>query len=145
MKLPKFERGLPEIKPNPSEDGVEGEKKSPDTTSESPRVGGRRLERRPEKRREENTDERIEQVLSWLNNSKSRRPEFARAVEELKAAKPEREKKGTFGMFRELWSVTSNDCKAALIGEFIFNPNALKARYFEEMNYRRNMKGRWRK
>jgi hypothetical protein len=48
-------------------------------------------------------------------------------------------------MLRELWSVTPSDCRAALIGEFIFNPNALKARYFEEINYQRNLRSRWRK
>jgi len=139
MKSPELERGSLEIKPTPKNE-AERKINSPDKISEFPE-DEQFLETRQEK---EQIDKKIEEVLSWFKESEPRQSEFVRAVEELKSTRVEKEK-GTFGMLRELWSVVPSDCKAAVIGEFIFNPNALKARYFEEMNYRQNMKNRWRK
>ncbi len=112
----------------------------PDKTSELPE-NEHYLETNQEK---EDTDKKIEEVLSWIKKEQPRETEFSRAVEELKTARVEKEK-GTFGMLRELWSVTSSDCKSALIGEFIFNPNALKNRYYQEKHFQSSLKNRWKK
>lgn len=47
-------------------------------------------------------------------------------------------------MFRELWKSVPADCRGALVGELIFNPNALQQRYDEELSFRERMSGRWR-
>ncbi len=54
-------------------------------------------------------------------------------------------KKGPVTMLRELWGKTPADCRLALIGEFLFDPNAFKHRYEEEMKFQSNLQGRWEK
>ncbi len=89
----------------------------------------------------ENTDRRVSQVLTMLEQPNFAERELASAVREVR----EKEKKtiGTIGMLKELWGVIPPDAKTALIGEFIFNPQALKARYYNEMHFRKNVLGRW--
>ncbi len=42
-----------------------------------------------------------------------------------------------------LWSKVPGDCRACLLGELLFNPQALRTRYGEEMRFRRNLESRW--
>ncbi|MEA3463897.1 MAG: hypothetical protein U9R14_02380 [Patescibacteria group bacterium] len=88
------------------------------------------------------TKKRIQEVRSWLKKSC---PEEKKIIKSLEAEEKEEKEKGTFGMLRELWGVTPSDCRAAIIGEFIFNPNALKNRYYQEKHFQSNLKNRWKK
>lgn len=46
-------------------------------------------------------------------------------------------------MFTDLWGKVPADCKSSLIGEFIFNPNALERRWEEEQRLDQNLHSRW--
>jgi len=46
--------------------------------------------------------------------------------------------------FRYLWVRTKVDCRMGLIEEFLFDPSALKQRYFEERKFEQSLAGRWR-
>jgi hypothetical protein len=51
--------------------------------------------------------------------------------------------KKTWNMFLKLWKVIPTDCRWTLIEEFIFNPNALKCRYHNEMLFQEELASRW--
>ncbi|MFA6161686.1 MAG: hypothetical protein WCT54_01005 [Patescibacteria group bacterium] len=46
-------------------------------------------------------------------------------------------------MLRRLWPITPEDCRAALVGEFIFSPRRLRQRYAEECDFHHNLDNRW--
>ncbi|MDD5726777.1 MAG: hypothetical protein PHC53_05255 [Patescibacteria group bacterium] len=46
-------------------------------------------------------------------------------------------------MLRQLWPVTPEDCRTALVGELIFSPRQLRRRFAEECDFNRNLDGRW--
>lgn len=50
----------------------------------------------------------------------------------------------TFRMIRDLWKVAPTDCRAELLYEFIFEPQALRNRWREEERFRENMNKAWR-
>ncbi|MCX6740631.1 MAG: hypothetical protein NTZ49_05395, partial [Candidatus Parcubacteria bacterium] len=49
----------------------------------------------------------------------------------------------TWKMFKKLWSVVPRDCRFALIEEFIFNPNALRQRFENEVEFQEALASRW--
>lgn len=88
------------------------------------------------------TKKRIQEVRAWLKKSC---PEEKKIIKSLETEEKEEKEKGTLGMLRELWGATPSDCRTALIGEFIFNPNALKNRYYQEKYFQSNLKNSWKK
>lgn len=49
----------------------------------------------------------------------------------------------TFKMLLKLWNVTASDCRWALVEEFIFNPNALRQRFENEVEFQEALASRW--
>jgi len=95
---------------------------------------------------EDDTQEKIAQVRSWLEKEHSTETEFTEAVKNLQEGiKNEKKEIGTFGMLRGLWASTPPEAKMDIISDFIFNPNRLKQRYHEEKYFQQNLKSRWNK
>jgi hypothetical protein len=95
----------------------------------------------------EQTKKRIASVRDLIGDKPeayTRETEFMRAVEDLLDAEPEKEK-GQFGMMRELWSVIPPEARMDLISDFIFNPNAIRQRYYTEKTFQENLNSGWRK
>ena len=88
------------------------------------------------------TDRQIQEVLLRLKKTQFGKKDILKS---LRTEENEKHEIGTFRMLRELWGVTSFDCKAALIGEFMFNPDALKIRYSQEKHFQNNLKNGWKK
>lgn len=87
---------------------------------------------------------KLAQLSRQLDRSVARDLDTRRAGKAVGRGETQKEK-GTFGMLRDLWSVTPSDAKLALIGEFIFNPNQLKERHEHEMDFQRRLNNRWKK
>ncbi len=99
------------------------------------------------KEKKEQTRERIASVRELIGHKPEaykRESEFVRAVDDLLDAEPEKEK-GQIGMMRELWSVTPPEARVNLISDFIFNPNAMRQRYYTEKTFKDNLNSGWKK
>lgn len=118
------------------------------TKSENNEMKGQNYES-DEKIREETEviHQKIASVRELINHEPERHvkeSEFVRAVEELVDREPEKEK-GQIGMLRELWGITPGEVKMDLISDFIFNPNAIRQRYYTERSFQDNLKSKWKK
>ena len=89
----------------------------------------------------EDTRMRIEEVRAWLDENY---PQEQKIIKSLEAEKKEKER-SPLSMLRELWKTTPSDCRASLVGEFIFNPGALKNRYYQEKYFQDSLKDHWAK
>ena len=98
--------------------------------------------------KDDETSEKIEEVRSWLEAEQPGERGILDAVDamqkEIQLEKKVEKEKGAFAMMKELWGVTAPDRRAQLIGEFIFNPNALKSRYNQEKYFQENLEKGWK-
>lgn len=85
---------------------------------------------------------------NWLRKTREWIEQIApgetKIIKSLKTEEQEKPK-SDFAMLSELWKVTSADCRAALIGEFLFNPAAFRNRYFQEKYFQERLKNQWRR
>jgi hypothetical protein len=94
-----------------------------------------------QRRFEENDKNWMRKTRKWIERNASAETKI---IKSLKAEERE-EPKSAFAMLAELWKTTPSDCRAALIGEFLFDPAAFRNRYFQEQYFRESLKNRWSK